>query len=314
MTNRVHIICHPRAGGGRGNIILKRVQDELNSFQIEHLTYLTNYTTHAEVLTEQLIHRSYKDYEHNIIVVGGDGTLHEVVQTLIRYNKRIPITFVPAGTGNDFYRTWQKKQSIREIIETMLFSHEPKMIPVFQYINHNTQKSGVILNNMGFGFDGEVNFRAQSLLTNSFFGKTGIRKLSYLLSVLLSLPNIRHFSVSGEIDKHQFHYDDVSIATILNTPTLGGGINIDQMTQAENNEIALVLYHDINWASVPDLLNKVLITKKTYESENIHRYTGQALKLSIKDPIRGHVDGEVLPEMPVNIEVSLTNYPFYLPN
>jgi diacylglycerol kinase family enzyme len=42
--------------------------------------------------------------EHSaIIAVGGDGTLHEVVNGLMFRSdkKKIPIAFVPNGTGND---------------------------------------------------------------------------------------------------------------------------------------------------------------------------------------------------------------------
>ncbi|MBZ6526572.1 hypothetical protein HYQ40_02195 [Aerococcaceae bacterium DSM 111021] len=313
MTNRVHIICHPEAGGGNGKIVLKKLHAELDSFQMEYITYLTDYSTHAEILTEQLVNRGHKEYDSYLMVVGGDGTLHEVVQSLLKNNKLIPVTFIPAGTGNDFYRNWQKNHSIREIIETMLFSDSPVSIPIFTYKNLITERQGLILNNMGYGFDAEANFRAQNLLDNSFLNKFGLRKLSYLIGLLVSLPNIRHFDVSGEIDNHQFHYNDVSLATIMNSPTLGGGINIDQLTKPENNEIALVIYHEIKWSSIFDILAKVLVTNKTYESKNIDRFTGQNLRLSITDPIRGHVDGEVIPEMPVNIEVTLSSYPFYLP-
>ncbi|MFL2130251.1 MAG: diacylglycerol/lipid kinase family protein [Ruoffia tabacinasalis] len=314
MTNRVHIICHPEAGSGDGNTILKKVHSELDSFQMEYITYLTDYSTHAEVLTEQLVNRGHKKYLDYLVVVGGDGTLHEVVQTLHKNQADIPVTYVPAGTGNDFYRSWQNGLSVRGIIEIMLFSEKPVSIPIFTYNNHITKRQGVVLNNMGFGFDAEVNFRAQNLIKNSFLSKMGLGKLSYLLAVLLSLNSVRHFAVSGSIDNHQFHYDDVSLAGILNSPTLGGGINIDQLTRPKNNEIALVIYRDIKLSVIFDLLIKVLITKKTNESDNIDRYTGQKLQLKITDPIRGQVDGEDIPKKPVNIDLALSTYPFYLPN
>src|SRR5699024_11954626 len=75
---------------------------------MEYITYLTDYSTHAEVLTEQLVNRGHKEYQDYLVVVGGDGTLHEVVQTLYKNQADIPVTYVPAGTGNDFYRSWQK--------------------------------------------------------------------------------------------------------------------------------------------------------------------------------------------------------------
>lgn len=314
MSKRVHIICHPQAGGGNGLKVLKQVKEELYSFLIEHLTYLTNYSTHAQVLSEQLIHRGHKEYTDYLIVIGGDGTLHEVIHTLIKHDKDIPVTYIPAGTGNDFHRNWQKNKTIRQIIESMLFSRTPVYIPVFKYIDKIGDRDGIILNNMGFGVDAIANYKTQNFLKKPFFNKSKFRSLGYLAGLLASLPSIPHFSVSGEIDNHPFYVDDVSIAAVLNSPTLGGGINIDQLTQASRPEISLVLYHDIQLSSVFDLLSKVLITKKTYQSDNIMRFTGNRLKLNITEPIQGHVDGEVLSELPVSLEITLTTYPFYLPN
>lgn len=312
MSNRVHIICHPKSGGGKGEEVLNQVKKELDSFQLEHLTFLTDYATHAEILTEQLIHKWHRAKFKYFIVIGGDGTLHEVVRTLVKHQIEIPICYISAGTGNDFSLNWQKDQSIRQIIEKMLFYRNPRRIPVINYTNKLTQRQGVIVNNLGVGVDAEANFQAQKILTNKFINKFKLRKFAYLLGLLVGITKIKHFKVSGIIDNHHFSYSDVSIAAILNLPTLGGGINIDRLTKAENNEIALVLYHDVKFTSIFDLLVKVLITKKTNEARNISRHTGKTLSLQISEDIRGHVDGEVLPEKAVDLDCTLTDYPFYV--
>lgn len=43
------------------------------------------------------------DEYSSIIAVGGDGTLHEVVNGMMfrQDKKKVPIAFVPNGTGND---------------------------------------------------------------------------------------------------------------------------------------------------------------------------------------------------------------------
>lgn len=45
------------------------------------------------------------------MAVGGDGTLHEVVNGLMRRSdkKKIPMGFIPAGTGNDFCRNFSNE-------------------------------------------------------------------------------------------------------------------------------------------------------------------------------------------------------------
>lgn len=312
MSNRVYIICHPQSGGGKGELILKQVRKELTSFQLEHLSYETTYSSHAEILTEQLINKWKQSSFDFLIVIGGDGTLHEVVQTLVNHQVKIPITYIPAGTGNDFGRNWQENQSVRQMIEKMLFNRKPLLIPIIKYTDKLTNRHGVIVNNLGIGVDAEANFQAHNLIKSPLVNKLKLRKFAYLFGLAISLTRMKHFKVSGQIDNHPFQYDDVSIAAILNSPTLGGGINIDRLTKAENKEVALVLYHDITYPSIIGLLFNIFISKKTDHSSYISRHAGQVLSLQITEDIRGHVDGEVLPEKAVDLECSITEYPFYI--
>ena len=39
-----------------------------------------------------------------LVVIGGDGTLHQVVSSLQESEKNIPLGYIPAGSGNDFAR------------------------------------------------------------------------------------------------------------------------------------------------------------------------------------------------------------------
>lgn len=312
MSNRVYIICHPQSGGGKGEVILKQVRNELSNFQLEHLSFETTYSSHAEIITEQLINKWHRSSFDFLIVIGGDGTLHEVVRTLVNHQVKIPLTYIPAGTGNDFARNWQKDQTVRQMIEKMLFNREPQAVPIIKYTDKLTNRQGVIVNNLGIGVDAEANFQAHNLLKSSLLNKLKLRKFAYLFGLAISLMRIKHFKVSGQIDDQTFQYEDVSIAAILNSPTLGGGINIDRLTKSANEEVALVLYHDITYPSIFNLLIKIFITKKTDQSPNISRLVGQKLSLQITEDIRGHVDGEVLPEKALNVECSVSYYPFYL--
>lgn len=311
MPNRVHIICHPYAGYGKGEKVLKEVQSILNSYKLEYIIHRTDYATHAEVITEQIISKGNEPYENFMMVIGGDGTLHEVVNMMFKLNVRIPLTFVPAGTGNDFANTWQKDKSVTEIIQTMLFSREPKTIPIFLYKENYSQRTGIIVNNMGFGFDAQVNYQTQKQKAN-LFNKIGLAKFNYLVSLFPTLLNVKHFAVSGEIDGRYFSFDDCTIVSILNTPLVGGGINIDTLTDPQKPEVAIIFYHDITPSDIISLLYSVLVNHNQHESNNFTRYSGQRLSLSIHEPMVGHVDGEVIDDVPAQLEVSVSNYPFYL--
>ena len=71
-------IVNPIAGGKHGKKTRKTValiENILKQKRIEYCLHITHYRMHALNLTKTLIERGATD----IIVVGGDGTLHEVV-------------------------------------------------------------------------------------------------------------------------------------------------------------------------------------------------------------------------------------------
>lgn len=55
-----------------------------------------------------------------IIVLGGDGTLNEVVTGLTKSNKKIKVGFIPIGTTNDFAKSLKIKKNRIELSRTIL--------------------------------------------------------------------------------------------------------------------------------------------------------------------------------------------------
>lgn len=311
MSKRVHIICHANAGHGLGKKELLRVQEILARLNLNYIVYQTDYSTHAEVLTEQIIHRGYNEYNEFLMVIGGDGTLHEVVDAIVRNNLRIPLTYVPAGTGNDFYNTWQKGLSTEEIINRMLYAREPQEIPIFRFYEKFTNRKGIIVNNMGYGFDAEVNY-AVNQKKGALYSFPGFKKLKYISSLFMSLGKLKAFEVSGKMDGLEFSEKNAYVAAILNSPFAGGGIALDGETKGTDESIALVIYHNVSFSNAPSILKALLIDKQPQKSPNVTRLVGDHLELKIHEPTIGHVDGEVISSIPADVTVWIDKYPMYL--
>lgn len=312
MTERVHIICHGDSGGGKGFKKLNVVQKLLDNYQIDYLTYFTDYSAHAYVLTQGIIKRDYRSPNHKIMVIGGDGTLHEVVNAMHQHKLQIPITYIPAGTGNDFHRAWQANKSTREIVETMIFDRRPVLIPIFTYDELYTQRSGVILNSMGFGFDAEVNYAANKLPFSQTLKKMNLGNLTYLIGLFASFDKLSAYDVELLVDNKPIQLKNCSLICVMNQPYFGGGIELDPLVDPRKSELSLIAFQDINAKALASLLPKVLITKKQHASEHVSRYTGQQMEFKLSQAIRGQVDGEDLTEIEAHVRLAISDYPFYL--
>ncbi len=94
-----------------------------------------------------------------MVAVGGDGTLHEVINGLLQSNvpaNEYPaIGLLPHGSANDFARTAHISNAIEELIE-LIRSNTTQKIDLGKIILHQTQETRYFINIAGVGLGPEV--------------------------------------------------------------------------------------------------------------------------------------------------------------
>lgn len=313
MSNRVHIICHLQSGQQQGERVWKETTEILDSFQQDFMSYFTDYALHAKQIAQQIISRSSQPSLDNLLVIGGDGTLHEVISALYQADSSIPVTYIPAGSGNDFARTWYNQPTPREIIEAMMYQRDPIDIPIFEFTNHLSQEKDIILNSMGFGFDAVVNHKQLELSQQNVIQKILPGSKLYKLALIMSLKSIPHFRVNVNLDGNQFSFDDASLFSVMNGPFVGGGIQLDNRVHPYRQELALVCYHDITASKIKNILQTVLKQEKYDQVEAISIHKGQVAHIQIYPAVRSQVDGEDLSLSQIDMSFKVNTYPFKMP-
>ena len=313
MHNHIHIICHPGAGSYRGQRILNQVTDLLETYHATYLTYLTDHKSHARLISQQIGHKYPNHSPELILVIGGDGTLHEVIEALFYSPHKIPVAFIPAGTGNDFARARYQTQDLDQMVRHLLYPKQIRDLPIISYQDNIHHRQGVILNNMGYGLDAQVNYQAERLQERSILGKLANGSFTYLGGLVKSLHDIQLFDIHGQVDQEPFAFHQCGLVSIMNSPLAGGGLCLADQVDALDPLLSLVTYHNINSRAVWDCLRRVLITKDHHQSDYIKQIKGNQLNLSISYPVWGHEDGEIIPAQAVDITCQSDSYPFIYP-
>ena len=115
------IIVNPLAGSGRAKKIWQQLQSRLNKLNIVYQVVETRYHGHAVDLAERIAHRfASAAATHVVMVVGGDGTLHETLNGLIKANSSLPLAYIPASSGNDFARGYGLSQDPMTALQQVL--------------------------------------------------------------------------------------------------------------------------------------------------------------------------------------------------
>jgi diacylglycerol kinase (ATP) len=118
----------------------------------------TDYPGHASELAEQ----AAKEGCDVVVAIGGDGTVHEVVNGLMRVmpEQRPRIGILPVGSGNDFAHNFGVPDSLDEAVRC-LFGQQTRPIDVLS-VTDGDGRQEYFNNTMGIGFSGAVNIATRS--------------------------------------------------------------------------------------------------------------------------------------------------------
>lgn len=203
------VIVNPNAGKRKGEKDWLEIAALLTAAGIQFVNVFTEHRGHAVVLTRKYVENGFR----NIIVVGGDGTLNEVVNGIFTQahtpTQKITLAMIPVGTGNDWCRMYNipgdYKQAIQLITRRKVFSQDTGAI---KYISaEGTEHTRYFINMAGMGFD--------ALVAN----KTNVQKdrgkgspISYFVNILSSLFVYSSTKVTILLDKEKIHSDIFSMS------------------------------------------------------------------------------------------------------
>ena len=111
---------NPNAGGGRVATEWPVLSNKLKSRGFVFEEVFTTHRYHAVELVIYALKRGFR----NIISVGGDGTLHEIVNGLF-YQQEVSVSDVtlavlPAGSANDWTRMYRIPRDYDKAIDTII--------------------------------------------------------------------------------------------------------------------------------------------------------------------------------------------------
>ena len=97
---KVYLIYNPLSGNRRATSILEKVKPIFEKGKLKYEIIETQYAGHARDLANTL---PYEGYD-GLCVIGGDGTMHEIINGMLKREDgaKIPIGLIAGGTGNSF--------------------------------------------------------------------------------------------------------------------------------------------------------------------------------------------------------------------
>jgi YegS/Rv2252/BmrU family lipid kinase len=189
-------IVNPNAGNGKGKKDWNRISDIFIRNEIHLKISFTERRGQGIEFTREAIASGYR----NIVSVGGDGTLNEVVNGVFTQENcspsEITLSMIPVGTGND----WGRMFGIPLVYEgaVQVIKAGKKMlhdIGVIEYFNETKKEKRYFINIAGLGFESVVVRK-----TNKQKDRGKSSKAIYFYNLLSSLLSYRNTPVDIIID------------------------------------------------------------------------------------------------------------------
>lgn len=225
---------------------------------------------------------------HGIIVSGGDGTIHEVINSMLECNLDLPLGVIPSGTSNDFAAHMQLDKNINDSIDTIT-NGKIKTIDVGK-VNDK-----YFFNVASAGLMTSVAHSADSILKNT------LGKIAYYLKGLGELPNFRALKMRIVADE-QVIEDDVFLFLVMNSGTVGGFPNLVPHAKIDDGKLDLLI---VNKCNLPELMGLFISFLKGIHCDNKYVTYLQAENIYIEcaEELDSDLDGELGPQLPLDIKI-----------
>jgi len=212
------LIANPRAGRGTADQALPRIERVLTSSNLSYRIVRTTRPGHASEAARQAL----RDGERFLVAVGGDGTVHEVVNGMIEDGKPLApdavLGVVAAGSGCDLIRSFGLP-SDAEQAAAHLAGDQVRPIDVGT-VTCADGETRCFVNIAQVGLGAAVVARAAGLRAGRLLG--GAR---YAAAFWLALPGFRPAPVRLDADTHSYAWRAFNVV-VANCRFYGGGMQI----------------------------------------------------------------------------------------
>lgn len=280
MTRRVKLILNPMSDMGHGWKVAEILRPMVAAHG--HADWSgTVYPTHAVELARQ----AGLDGYDMVIAVGGDGTVHEVINGLMQVPaaKRPILGIVPAGSGNDFAHAIGLPDDPEQALARAL-QGEPSTIDLGLF-KDSTGRQEYFDNTLGIGFDAVVTIRSHKLpLLRGF--------IMYLTAVIQTiLLNFDPMKLQIETESEQWELPTLMLV-VCNGPREGGGFHVAPEAVMTDG---IFHYASIRQVSRPMMFRLIpeVMNGTHGRFPQVRMGTCKHMRLTSDRPIYIHADGEI---------------------
>lgn len=283
---RYHFIVNPKARSGMGWLIWRQLEPELIKGRLDYECRLTHKRQDACRIAAEI---TSDGRAHMLVVLGGDGTLNEVVNG-IGFPEQTTVGYVPIGSSNDFARGVGIPNNPQEAMKIIFHPSQIKQIDIGEVVRGNRRRRFIV--SAGMGFDAAVCHEVCVSKWKVFLNRIGLGKLSYAVVAIDRLKKDRPATMRLTFqDGSRKVLNRTYFTAFMNLPYEGGGFKFAPKADPGDGHLDVIAVHGIGPLKVLLLLPLALLGKHTgFKGISLIRCREVHIRSEKAFPL--HTDGE----------------------
>lgn len=282
----IYVLMNPTANNGKGEESAREWAKCLN----EEVSFVDVLKTSN--MKEFLL--SLKE-DDEIVVTGGDGTIHHFVNNVVDLNLKNKMYYVKSGSGNDFYRDNKEYADELDRIELNKYLEN---LPIVR-VNGIERR---FLNGIGYGIDGDT-----CKIGEEMRGKT-TKPINYTnITIKLLLGKFKLKKATVTVDGVTKEYKNVWLGSTMKGKYYGGGMMAapNQDRFSKDHSVSFVCLHKRGRIATLLVFPKFTSGKHTGKKW-ADIVVGKKIEVKFDSPCALQIDGEVVD--------NVTEYSVEVPN
>ncbi len=223
-----------------------------------------------------------------LLVAGGDGTVHEIVNLMMKGSLDLPLGIIGSGTSNDFATYLGVNTDLEAYLDTIAAGRTRR-------VDLGLMDGTYFINVASGGAMACIAHEVNARIKNS------LGKMAYYLKGIGELPKFRYFPLKIEADGA--HYElETFLFVIINSPVVGSMKNVANGVAVDDGKLDLL---SIGKCSIPKLMSitaDLIAGKPVSEREDVLHVQAKHFHIESGIPVESDIDGECGPMLPLTIE------------
>lgn len=297
-ADRWFAIVNPVAGKGNGLKDWPQISALLDEAGVAFDARFTLHKFHATELMVTAVKRGYR----RVMIVGGDGTIHEAINGLFFQSEITPsevtLSVIAVGTGNDWIRMFgiprNYTEAIRALVEGFTFLQDVGRITYFE---SKVPQVRYLANVGGIAYDAAVCRDFNRLKERGYRGNW-----LYVRSALKNAISYRCLHTRVEADDQVVFDGKLFTATIGIGKYTGGGLSQTPYAIPDDGLFDVTVIPQMNRIGLFSRFG-TLYTDNIYNISKVELFRASKLRITSSEPTRLELDGEILGYSDFTMEV-----------